>query len=128
MALEIRRIDPASSVYQEFARLYSVARGIRPRGLDRWNGELLTSDDDLWGSVNPKTGTITVSQHRVLPYLTGSRSSTHPNWQAQALQTVLHEAYHQGVPVDAPKESNAFRGTSRRRSTKALPSTKQPTT
>lgn len=110
MAPEIRRIDPASPVYQEFARLYTVARGIRPSGLDRWNGELLASDDDFWGSANPKTGTITVSQHRVLPYLTGSRSSAHPGWQAQALQTVLHEAYHQRVPVDAPNESNAFRG------------------
>jgi hypothetical protein len=110
MTPQVRRIDPASPIYQEFARLYRAARQIRPSGVDRWNGELLARDDDVWGSVNPKTGTMALSQHRVLPYLTGSRSLTHPGRQAQALQTVLHEAYHLRVPVDAPSEPNAFRG------------------
>ncbi len=105
-----QRIDPASRVYQEFARLYSVARAMRPSNHDGWNGELYSRDDDVWGSVNPKSGAISLNARQVLPYLTGAPSPSHRAEQTQALQTVLHEAYHQGVETDAPNERNAFRG------------------
>ena len=46
---------------------------------------------------------------RVLPYLTGTQSKTSAAQQIQALQTVLHECYHQRVETDAPNEPNAVR-------------------
>jgi hypothetical protein len=101
MATEAEEVDSASPTYQEFARLYRIARAMRPSDLDRWNGELRAHTDDLWGSVNPTTGTITLNQEQVLRYLTGSPSQTDRAEQAQALQTVLHETYHQRVAIDA---------------------------
>ncbi|MDX6239890.1 MAG: hypothetical protein QOG10_4705 [Kribbellaceae bacterium] len=110
MATEAEQVDSASPTYQEFARLYRIARSMRPSDIDRWNGELHAHTDDVWGSVNPTTGTITLNHEQVLRYLTGSPSHTDRAEQAQALQTVLHETYHQRVAINAPSEPNAFRG------------------
>jgi hypothetical protein len=96
-----------SVVYREFARLYRLARTLRPTGVDRWNGELWATHGELWGSVNPTTGAVRLSARQVLPYLTGSTSHSHPGEQAEALATVLHEGTHTGMELKAPPEPNA---------------------
>lgn len=95
------------AVYREFARLYRIARALRPTDVARWNGELSATHRAAWGSVNPATGAISLSAQHVLPYLTGSTSQTHPGEQAEALATVLHEATHSGMELKAPSEPNA---------------------
>ncbi len=111
-------VEPRSPVYQEFSRLYGIAHAMRPpvrRNGGGWNGELF-AHTGAWGSVHPKTGAMSLHHERVLPYLTGTQSMTSPGKQAQALQTVLHEYYHQRVEIDAPREPNAVRS----RESKAL--------
>jgi len=108
MSLE-RRIDPDSASYHEVARLYRIARSLRPTAVDRWSGELYATSADTWGGLHPRSGALKLSEHRVLQYLTGSVSSTHPQQQAEALATVLHEATHGGMEIDAPTEPNAVR-------------------
>ncbi len=110
MATSFRRVDPASLEYGEFARLYGIAKAMRPSSRDGWNGELYARDDRVWGSVNPMSGAISLNQTTVLPYLTGRASAENADEQAQALQTVLHETFHQRVETDAATEPNAFRG------------------
>jgi len=110
MSRAYQPIDRRSPAYQEFARLYRIARAMRPSSRDGWNGELYSRGDDVWGSVNPRSGAISLNDRQVLPYLTGRESQTDRAEQTQALQTVLHEAYHQRVETDAPHEPNAFRG------------------
>jgi hypothetical protein len=104
-------VDPRSPTYQEFARLYRLARATRPPVRDdghTWNGELLARDD-IWGSTDPRSGAISLNKHTVLPYLTGRPSPDDRAEQTQALQTVLHEYYHHRVVTDARHEPNAVR-------------------
>lgn len=104
------QLVPNESVaYREFARLYRIARQLRPTSVDRWNGELYATNSGVWGSANPVTGAIRLSGPLVLPYLTGATSHTHPGEQAEALATVLHEATHTGMNLRAPSEPNAVR-------------------
>jgi hypothetical protein len=98
-----------SVIYQEFVRLYQVARQLRPTSVDRWNGDLCAVAAENWGGFDPATGAIRLSPNRVLRHLTGSTSPTDPHRQAQALATVLHEATHAGMLTDAPDEPNAVR-------------------
>ncbi|WP_350278968.1 hypothetical protein [Kribbella sp. HUAS MG21] len=104
-----RLVDPNSLVYKEVARLYGLARSLRPVTLDRWNGVLVATSSDTLGGFDPKSGALKLSGHRVLPYLTGSLMPGEHRQQAQALATVLHEATHGGMVIDAPSEPNAVR-------------------
>lgn len=104
-----RLIPRESAVYHEFARLYRLARDLRPTAVDRWNGTLYATDSERWGAFNAKTGAMRLSAAHTLRHLTGSRSPTDPEEQAQALATVLHEATHAGMTTDAPDEPNAVR-------------------
>lgn len=104
-----RPVDADSLVYREVARLYGIARLLRPTTLDRWNGALIATSTDTLGGVDPRSGALRLSGHRVLPYLTGSVLPGEHSQQAQALATVLHEATHGGMVIDAPTEPNAVR-------------------
>ena len=104
-----RRVPQDSFVYREVERLYRIAQSLRPTDVDRWNGELYATSADTWGSLHPKTGALRLSDHRVLPHLTGSTSPVNRRQQAQALATVLHEATHGGMETDTPTELNAVR-------------------
>jgi hypothetical protein len=96
-----------SAVYREFERLYQLARTLRPTSTDRWNGDLVAGGTDNWGSVDRKSGTITLSAHHVLRHLRGSDSRGSADQQAQALATILHEATHAGMALEAPTAANA---------------------
>ncbi|TWD72444.1 hypothetical protein FB561_7436 [Kribbella amoyensis] len=100
-----------SAAYLEFARLYRAARSLRPSAVDRWNGDLYATDSELWGGFQAKSGDIRVSKHVVLQQLKGSAGPIDPAGQAEALATVLHEATHAGMWIDAPDELNAVRTT-----------------
>ena len=104
-------VPPGSAVYQEFTRLYHLARSLRPTSVDRWNGELYSTNAEIWGRFDPKSGAIQLSENRVLRHLTGSTSQAAPRGQAQALATILHESTHAGMETDAPAEPNAVRTT-----------------
>ncbi|MDX6283475.1 MAG: hypothetical protein QOH03_4546 [Kribbellaceae bacterium] len=104
-----RLVPRDSAVYQEFSRLYRLARAQRPTSIDRWNGHLYATDSDRLGAFDPRTCDIRLSADRTLRHLTGSSSLTNPSDQAQALATVLHEATHAGMATDAPDEPNAVR-------------------
>ncbi|MEV6267744.1 hypothetical protein AB0L64_11270 [Kribbella sp. NPDC051936] len=104
-----QRVPPDSFVYGEVVRLYRIAQSLRPTAIDRWTGELYATRADTWGGLHPKTGVFKLSADRVLPYLTGAVSPTERRRQAQALATVLHEATHGAMLLDAPTEPNAVR-------------------
>ncbi|MEV6414444.1 hypothetical protein [Kribbella sp. NPDC051718] len=104
-----RLVPRDSAVYQEFSRLYRLARSLRPTSVDRWSGTLYATDSERWGAFSGKTGDIRLSADRTLRHLTGSTSLTDPADQSQALATVLHEATHAGMATDAPDEPNAVR-------------------
>jgi hypothetical protein len=104
-----RRVDPDSAVYHEVERLYRIARSLRRTTVDLWNGELYATSADTWGGFHHKTGALKLSEHRVLQHLTGSVSPINPEQQAEALATVLHEATHGGMQIDAPTQANAVR-------------------
>ena len=104
-----RLVPRDSAVYQEFARLHQLAHDARPTDVDRWNGDLYSTNDGLWGGFDPKTGDVRLSEDLVLRHLTGTVSETEPDKQAQALATVLHESTHTGMQTDAPNEPNAVR-------------------
>ncbi|GAA1575367.1 hypothetical protein GCM10009789_30990 [Kribbella sancticallisti] len=104
-----RLVPRDSAVYQEFARLYQLVRDMRPTSVDRWNRNLYATDSNRWGGFDPKTGDIRLSQDRALRHLTGPPSASHPDDQAEALATVLHESTHAGMATDAPAEPNAVR-------------------
>lgn len=97
-----------SAAYREFARLYWLARSIRPTGVERWSGDLYATDAETCGGFNNRTGSIMVSGPLVLQYLTGSVAADRRS-QSQALATVLHEATHAGMEMDARAEPNAVR-------------------
>lgn len=103
-----RLVPRDSATYQEFARLYQVARSLRPTSVDRWNRDLFATDTELWGGFDPKTGSIRLSDDDVLRHLTGGPSAQ-PDDQAEALASVLHESTHAGMETDAPAEPNAVR-------------------
>ncbi|WP_328326319.1 pentapeptide repeat-containing protein [Kribbella sp. NBC_00382] len=96
-----------SAVYQEFARLYQLARDLRPTGTDRWSGNLYATPGGSWGGYNPSTGDIRLSGPLVLRHLVDPSSTAQE--RAEAIATVLHEATHAGMAVDAPNEPNAVR-------------------
>jgi hypothetical protein len=98
-----------SARYLEFARLYQLARSLRPTAIDRWNGDLYASHALRWGSFDPLTGDQRMSGELVLARLTGTTSASEPRAQAQALATVLHEATHAGMQTDARDQPNAVR-------------------
>lgn len=104
-----RLVPRDSAAYQEFSRLYRIARSLRPTSVDRWNGTLYATDSERWGAFAAKTGDIRLSADRTLRHLTGSTSHTDPAEQSQALATVLHEATHAGMATDASDEPNAVR-------------------
>jgi hypothetical protein len=64
MPEEFQKIDPSSSVYKEFARLYRVVRDLRASSVDRWNGELHSRSYDVFGAFDPRTGSIRLSQQQ----------------------------------------------------------------
>ncbi|TCO40104.1 hypothetical protein EV646_11818 [Kribbella antiqua] len=101
-------ISPDSPSYREFTRLYRLARSIRPTPIDRWNGQLYAMNGDTLGGFDHRTGSIKVNGPLVFRYLTG-RPAPNRRRQAQALSTVLHEATHAGMTLDAPAEPNAVR-------------------
>ncbi|GAB2668758.1 hypothetical protein [Kribbella swartbergensis] len=102
------RLPPGSPPYREFARLYRLARSIRPTAVDGWNGELYATNSDSLGGFDRRSGSMKVNGPLVLRYLTG-RADANRRRQAQALATVLHEATHAGMTLDAPAEPNAIR-------------------
>ncbi|MGW6197839.1 hypothetical protein ACWF0M_16975 [Kribbella sp. NPDC055110] len=104
MAESAQRVPEHSATYQEFARLYDVARRLRPTGIDRWNGELYATSG--LGGFDQRTGAIGVHE----PILREGLSQTPDHRrQAHALATVLHRATHAGMDLDAPREANAVR-------------------
>jgi hypothetical protein len=96
-----------SAVYQEFARLHRLAQDLRPSGPDRWSGDLYATPGGSWGGYSPTTGDIRLSGPLVLRHLVDSTSSAQE--RAEAIATVLHEATHAGMALDAPNEPNAVR-------------------
>ncbi|GAA1612063.1 hypothetical protein [Kribbella karoonensis] len=102
-----REVPPDSALYAEVVRLYRIAQSLRPRAVERWNGVLRATSADTMGGLNPRTGVLRLSDDRVLRHLTGRVSPTHPRQQVQALATVLHEATHGGMQINAPGEPNA---------------------
>ncbi|MET9269213.1 hypothetical protein [Kribbella sp. NPDC003557] len=102
-----QRVSPDSFYYREVERLYKIAHSLRPAAADRWNRELYATSLDTLGGLDPKTGTLRLSGHRVLQYLTGSVMPGQADDQAEALATVLHEATHGGMQIKAPGEPNA---------------------
>lgn len=107
MGADDQLVPRESAAYREFVRLYRIARTLRPTTVDRWNGELLATQDELWGSVSPTTGAVRLSAQHVMPYLTGSTSHRHPAEQAEALATVLHETTHTAMEMKGSAEPNA---------------------
>ncbi|GAA1143501.1 hypothetical protein GCM10009630_47340 [Kribbella jejuensis] len=102
-----RRVPPDSFVYKEVARLYKIAHSLRPVATDRWNRELYETNLDTLGGLDPKTGVLRLSKHRVLMHLTGATSTERAADQAEALSTVLHEATHGGMHIKVVGEPNA---------------------
>lgn len=106
---ESRLVPRESATYREFARLYHLARRLRPTGVDRWNADLYATDTKNWGEFSPKTGDMRLSGPLVLQRLIDSPREVSRAQRAEALATVLHEATHAGMPTDAPEEPNAVR-------------------
>ncbi|WP_145814746.1 hypothetical protein [Kribbella amoyensis] len=77
--------------------------------MDRWNGNLYATDDELMGGFKPKSGDMRLSDERVLRHLTGAPPRTTPSARSEAIATVLHESTHAGLATDAPGEPNAVR-------------------
>ncbi|WP_343963434.1 hypothetical protein, partial [Kribbella koreensis] len=102
-----RLVPRDSAVYQEFARLYRLAQNLRPTGIDHWSGDLYATPGGSWGGYSPVTGDIRVSGPVVLRHLVDPAST--PAERAEAFATVLHEATHAGMDLDAPNEPNAVR-------------------
>lgn len=104
-----RPLSGDSASYQEFARLYRLARSIRPAPADRWSGVLLATDTERFGGFCPKSGAMRLSSISVLPYLSGRAMPAAMSEQSQAMATVLHEATHPSIQTDDPAEPNAVR-------------------
>ncbi len=104
-----RLVPRESATYREFARLYQLARRLRPSAVDRWNGDLYATGTKNWGEFAPKSGDMRLSGPLVLQHLTAAPGQISPGERAQALGTVLHEATHAGMATDAPDEPNAVR-------------------
>jgi hypothetical protein len=97
------------AVYSEFARLYRIARRIRPSAVDRWSGKLSAYDGGPCGGLDSATGSMRLSRELVLDHLTGSTTRPPSSEQAQALAVVLHAAYDARVALDAPGDPAAVR-------------------
>jgi hypothetical protein len=101
-----QRVPEDSATYREFARLYDVARRLRPTGIDRWNRELYATSGV--GYFDQRTGSIEMHDGLLRKGL-GPQASGGPRWQAAALATVLNRATQAGMVLDAPGEANAVR-------------------
>ncbi|MET7281544.1 hypothetical protein ABZS29_25135 [Kribbella sp. NPDC005582] len=103
--MPVYQVDPSSEEYRRFVRLYEAARRTRPAELDRWNGELyeIVGEGGRWGSLQVD-GSLQLSRELVLDKLGPDAA---PQEQAQALTTILHEAYHARVEINAVDEPNA---------------------
>jgi hypothetical protein len=106
---EFLRVDPDAPTYREFVRLYEVAKGLRSCRVDRWNRELYARTDNLWGGLDPKTGSMRLSAYKVLPYLTGPPGHHDREATARAMQTALHEIDHCFIPVDVTDQPGESR-------------------
>ncbi|MGZ0152593.1 hypothetical protein ACXJJ3_36425 [Kribbella sp. WER1] len=106
MAESAQRVPESSATYREFARLYDLARQLRPTGADRWNGTLYATSGR--GGFDHHTGAIGVNERTLREGLT-RQPTADPRQQAHALATVLHRATHAGMELDAPQEPNAVR-------------------
>jgi hypothetical protein len=102
-----RLVPRDSAVYREFARLYRLAQSLRPTGVDHWSGDLYATPGGSWGGYSPVTGDIRLSGPVVLRHLVDPASP--PEERAEAFATVLHEATHAGMDLDATAEPNAVR-------------------
>lgn len=100
------RVPENSASYREFARLYEIARQLRPTGVDRWNGELYATTGR--GRFDQPTGAIGINQALLRDDLTGQPTSN-PRRQARALATVLNRAAQAGTELDEPGAPNAVR-------------------
>src|SRR5689334_12364968 len=100
------RVPEDSHTYREFARLYDLARQLRPTAADRWNRELYATSD--LGGFDHGSGAIRMHESLLREGLT-RRPAANPQLQAGALATVLHRAAQAGMAVDAPGEANAVR-------------------
>lgn len=106
MAESAQRVPESSSTYSEFARLYDLARQLRPTGADRWDRTLYATSGG--GGFDHRTGAIGVNERTLREGLTRDATAD-PRQQAHALATVLHRATHAGMELDAPLEANAVR-------------------
>jgi hypothetical protein len=105
------RVPEDSHKYREFARLYDLARQLRPTAADRWNRELYATSD-LRG-FDHGSGAIRMHKSLLREGLT-RHPAANPQLQAGALATVLHRAAQAGMAVDAPGEANAVRSAASR--------------
>ncbi|MFF0270581.1 hypothetical protein [Kribbella sp. NPDC004536] len=101
-----QRVPEDSAAYREFARLYDLARELRPTAVDGWNRALYATNGP--GGFDHQSGAIGVDEPLLRHELTGRPSAT-PRRQAHALATVLHRATEAGMPKDAPGAANAVR-------------------
>jgi hypothetical protein len=65
------RVPEGSAAYREFARLYALARSIRPTAFDGWNRQLFATTGDQRGCFNTRTGAIRVSGPLLAECVTG---------------------------------------------------------
>ncbi|TDW54836.1 hypothetical protein [Kribbella pratensis] len=100
------RVRENSPTYREFARLYELARQLRPTGVDRWNRELYETSGS--GGYDQETGAIGIHQPLLREGL-ATQSTANPRLQARALHAVLTRATQAGMDLDAPGETNAVR-------------------
>lgn len=106
-----QRVPEDSRAYLEFARLYDLARQLRPTAVDRWNRELYATSD--LGGFDQTSGAIGIHEQLLREGLT-RHPAAKPQLQAAALSTVLNRATQAGMVVDAPGEANAVRTTESR--------------
>ncbi|NIK58053.1 hypothetical protein [Kribbella shirazensis] len=102
-----QRVPEDSAAYREFARLYNVARQLRPTGVDRWNRELYATRGP--GYFDQRIGAIGVNENRLRQGLTLPSEPANSRVHAAALATVLRRASQAGMALDAPGEANAVR-------------------
>lgn len=100
------RISEGSPTYDEFSRLYDLARQLRPTGVDRWNRELYATRGA--GGFDQQTGAIGIREPLLREGLT-SHPTENPRRQARALAAVLNRVTQAGMDLDAPGEANAIR-------------------
>ncbi|MFD3405916.1 hypothetical protein ACFWUU_34835 [Kribbella sp. NPDC058693] len=106
-----QRVPEDSQTYREFARLYDLARRLRPTAVDRWNRELYATSD--LGGFDQASGAIGIHEQLLREGLT-RHPAARPQLQAAALATVLDRGTRAGMAVNAPGEANAVQTTESR--------------